>query len=261
MNKLNEQISRIKLIMGLSEAKVYPYTPVKDSRDGKIEYRFDADGIMYTLSLFHFNDKHDYGVYEAEFKAKGQGDPAHRVGRDIVHLNNVLYTSAEIIEKVVKERKIGMVMIDPSNDDENLSWRDLSLRGQVYVRFFKSRYPADALRVSGNKIYIDMTKIFPNVFGDMGEDRVKAVVGELVRISDNDPDEEGIMRGLSGTSNGDFVINTDYIENSVYGNVYVSIVVNDRMMHYGVEFQPSEGEYEDESFRSFDELIKYLKTK
>ena len=95
--KLYEQV--------LAEYEIQDY---KTTEYGKEDLRayFNVGGLQYTVMLMHNNKTNKFGEYELSFKVKGQKHAGERQGKDIRHLNNVLYTVMDITEKWVKKYKI-----------------------------------------------------------------------------------------------------------------------------------------------------------
>jgi hypothetical protein len=173
-----------------------------------------------------------------------------------------MYTVADIVEKLVKKYQIKRVKIDGARDeyDSNSFMNFDTIRGKVYTRFLKNRYPENAIDAFGRHINIDMTKVFPDEISDEKTD-VDKLVDLLVKISDDNPDKEKIERGLYGSEDA-FGISTDFIENSVLGGVYVEIDVNKQTNEFSFEWEIyGNGDSGSEYFNSLEELTQFIKNK
>lgn len=244
---------------GLLEHVIFDYRKVMDT-DKSIKYEFNANGEKYFLTIWHDESKHDFGVYEVEFGFRNQKSSGERAGKDLKHLNSVLNTVCEIIEIVVKDKKIETIRIEGAGDrkDTGMSYDD-NIRSNIYLRFLTNKYSTSAIKNIGRWITVDMTKVFPELFKDK-KNRIELVVDELVRLSDEDPNREGIMRGVSGISEEQFDISTDFILNSKFGSLYIEIQVWDAPKEFYISWNKmDEDEEGSENFKSFDELLNYLK--
>jgi hypothetical protein len=256
MKNLNEQISRIRKVMGLNESVVYDY--VKKSED---RYEFMSEsGLRYEVHIVPLKG-YDFKTYEVSFGVKGEGSE-YESKLGLVHLNSVLATVSEIVEGEIKSKGIRKIIVNPSygeRDVENPDTKkifDPNLRYQLYLRFLTNRYSKDAVNPGFGKIAVDATKIFPELFNQ--ENKMSVIMGILNGFNDGGQMVE--VGDFDGSDDNNFSYNGD-IENSDKGGVYVVINVNDNWKEYNVEieFYDDDKKYEDQ-FNSFEELVKYIKT-
>jgi len=225
-----------------------------------IRYNFEAEGLKYQAVIWHDTSKHRFGEYEASFDVETQEHAGERQGKDIKHFNNVIYTVSEIVEKEVKANKIKKIKIDGARDEKDSgdSYFQGSLRTKLYLRFLKNRYPSDAITTAGTYIYIDMTKVFPEIF-DEEKSSIDKLIDTLVQVSDGDPDRNYIMRGVGGADEESFSFESD-LTNKKYNELNLSI---DKDPSYGftVEWEDyASGESSDEyGIKTVGGVIEYLK--
>jgi hypothetical protein len=210
----------------LLEYEIFPY---KD-RNGKyanqnadrLNYSFDANGLIYKVAIWHDARSHNFGEYEVEFGISEQQHAGDRVGRDIKHLNSVLYTVFTIVEDVVKKFKIKNIKLEGARDEKDSSdaFYKGSIRSKLYLRFINSKYPSDAVKQVGPWIYIDMTRVYPDIVGN--NDNLDELAKILVKISDEDPDIERIKRGFDGLSEDNFTFGGE-LYNSTMGGMEMTI--------------------------------------
>jgi hypothetical protein len=255
---MKEMISfnKFKLI---KEHIVYDYKKITDS-DDRIQYKFLADNLKYTIDIWHDRRKHEFGLYEVEFGFSEQKHEGDRAGKNLKHLNSVLNTVCEIIEIEVKDRKIKTIKIEGAGGDtDNRGMLDDNIRTRVYLRFITNRYGSDKVDSVARYIKLDMTKIFPEIFDDKKGNK-DLVLDELFRISDASKDTKGIMRGVDGISDDQFSIDTDFIENTKHGGIYITINVWEEANEFSLTWELLDGDGSgDENFDDFDSLLKFLK--
>jgi hypothetical protein len=245
----------------LNEIEKFPYK-LNTNDPKRLRAKFDTDGLNYTVNMWHDENMHNFGEYELSFGVASQRHEGERQGRDIKHLNNVLYTVTDIAEELSKQFKIKKIKIDGASDekDDGGMFAD-TLRGRIYTRFLKNRYPDDAVEPYGRFIYLDMTKVFPEIIKDE-KGKADMLIDLLVGISDADPNEEGIRRGLSGENDDNFGVSTDFIQSSKYGTIFLGINVNGGWGEYSIEWDLlDQGDEGMEDFDSFEGLINFIKTK
>lgn len=245
----------------LTEIEIFPYKLNTNDKE-HISAKFKTDDLSYNVDIWHDNNKHDFGQYEVSFGVDGQKHEGSRQGKDIKHLNNVLYTVMEIVEKVVKEYKVKNIKIDGASDEKDASgmFAD-TLRGRLYTRFLNNRYPHGAISSFGRHIKVDMTKVFPDIIKDE-KGKADMLIALLLKISDEDPDEEGIRRGLNGKDDDHFFIGTDFILSSELGPINVEIDVNKGWGEYTITWDVMDIEDEgSDSFDSFENLYNFIKNK
>ena len=254
----------IKLKTLLLEYEIFKYKKAYDSPD-KATYRFTADNnLKYEVDVWHDSNQHVLGEYEAEFRVSGQKHAGHETGKNLAHLNSVLYTVADIVDEVVKDKKITKIKIEGAAGKDDMGGfmgaLSATTRTKMYLRFLNNRYPnKDAIKQSGRWIYIDMTKVFPKLFPDEGVSNNEQLLNLLVKISDEDPDREGIKRGFSGIDDDNFNVDTDFVTNKKLGTIYFVIDVQKNYNEYYVEWDAYDaGTTGNESFKSFEEIMQYL---
>jgi hypothetical protein len=260
---LNKKLSLIESIIA---EEVVQSKKVMDTGDS-IKYRFDLNGIKYEVSIWHDSRKHNGGVFEVEFSVPEQKHSGHRVGKDLKHLNSVLQTVSDIVEREVKEKGIRTIKMEGATGEQDIDG-DTSIMGalkptvraKLYNRFLSNRYGADAVDAVGRYMTIDMTKVFPEIFKGKEESNADKLINLLVRISDANPDEAGIRRGLDGGDlDNSFSIDTDYIESEEHGAMYFTIEVNEPMGLYEVRWEKFDtGDEHEQDFNSFEEIYNYI---
>jgi hypothetical protein len=231
------------------EIKISEYR-IEKRNNGFIGY-FKANDLKYSVEVYHNDNKHDFGVWEVEFSVVNQAHAGHRTKKDIQHLNTVLHTVFEIVQKIVKENNIKTIYIDSAND-ENDENRFNTVRAEVYYRFLKNKFGEENIDKNGRFIYV----YFSNEEGGTKLEKIKNI---LIDISDNYLDIDSINRGINGVDDDNFVINTDSISNKNVGDIYFEIEVSENHKEYSLSYEFLETE-ESESFdcESFEELMNHL---
>tara|TARA_R110000868_G_scaffold76573_6_gene220178 strand:- start:10340 stop:11122 length:783 start_codon:yes stop_codon:yes gene_type:complete len=247
----------------LREGLLFEYDVVDSKRVRNqidhIRYVFTVNDVLYNVNFWHDDRMHRFGEYELEFSVEEQINTGQRVGKDLKHLNTVLYTVTNIIEREVKEKGILRVKIEGAGDAKDTgSMLNPTLRAKLYLRFLRSKYPTDAISTAGRYINMDMTKIFPNMKKD-AESSSDKLIKALLTVSDADPDEAGLRRGLSGKDESQFVINTDFVESSKFGNIYVEIrvwgAINEYELSWDIGSTGNEGSKE---FENVDQMVEFI---
>ena len=246
----------------LTEIEVYPYKINDDVNKDDFTAKFNANGLSYNVHVWHDESKHAMGEYEVSFDVDTQKSPGERQGKDIRHLNNVLYTVLEIVEVICKKNNISNIKIEGARDEKDAGGLfDDTSRARIYTRLLKNKYPDDAITSAGRYIKIDMAKIFPDVIKQQSG-KVDSLVNLLVKISDGDPNEAGIRRGLNGKNDDDFSLWTDFVDNSKLGTIEFEIDVFTSSNEFDVKWNVHDsGEEDSQSFNSFDELFSYIENK
>tara|TARA_R110000772_G_scaffold1210_2_gene4280 strand:+ start:12596 stop:13372 length:777 start_codon:yes stop_codon:yes gene_type:complete len=254
-----KQMLSFKSFKNINEHVIFDYKEYSNS-DDRIQYKFIADNLKYTVDIWHDRSKHEFGLYEVEFGFGEQKHEGDRAGKNLKHLNSVLNTVCEIIERVVKERKIKTIKIEGAGGDtDDRGMFDDNIRTKVYVRFISNRYGSDKVDSVARYIKLDMTKIFPEIFDDKKGNK-DLVLDELFRISDASNDTKGIMRGVDGISDDQFSVDTDFIENKKHGGIYFTINVWEEANEFSLSWELLDGDGSgDEYFDDFDSLLKFLK--
>ena len=256
MNNLNEQISRIRKVMGLSEAVVYDYI-----KRGENRYEFTSEsGLRYEVHITPLKGN-DFKAYEVSFGVKGEGSE-YESKLGLAHLNSVLATVSEIVEGEIKSRGIRKIIVNPSYGERDVEKPDTkkifdpNLRYQLYLRFLTNRYSKDAVMPGFGKIAIDATKIFPDLFTQ--SNKMSIIMDILNNFNDGGRRVE--IGDFDGSDENNFNYSGD-VENSERGGVYIVINVSNNWKEYNVEieFYDDDKKYEDQ-FNNFEELVKYIKT-
>jgi hypothetical protein len=218
---------------------------------------FNADGLRYSVVIEHNPAKSSFGEFEVSFSVDSQKHTSERQGRDLKHLNSVLYTVLEITEKTVKRYKIQKIKFEGAGDDKDTDMFD-TLRSRLYNRLVDNRYPSDAISKIGRYTYIDMSKVFPD---EISSENIKlnSLIDLLLIISDEDPNKESIMRSVDGLNDDNFNLSTDSILNSELGDIYIDISVSSLSKEYDVSYNIYDiNEEESESFERFKDLYKFI---
>jgi len=256
MKNLNEQISRMKSMMGLNESVTYNYV-----NKGVDKYEFVTDkGIIYEVHLYP-KKGYSFKTYEASFNVKGKNSE-YETKLDMSHLNSVLNTVCSIVEKEIKDKGIRKVIMNPAygerdvNKSDNRKLFNPNTRYELYLRFLRNRYPEDAILPGLGTIGIDATKIFPNIFNEPTKlsiimDLLNGFnnVGKKIEVADFDGEDESNFK-YEGE-----------LENDNRGMVYVVISVQDGWGEYNIEIEDIDGDggKNEEYFNSFEKLIEYIK--
>lgn len=251
----------------LNEYTIFNYDKVVDY-DDKVEYMFDANEIPYKVTIWHDSRTMNFGEYEVEFSVAEQDHSGYETKRDLKHLNSVIYTVFEIVERVVEEKNIKFIKVEGAGgrrdqSDDAFAGLRSTTRSRMYERFIINRYGRDSVTVTGRYIYIDMTKVKPDLFADRDtKSRKEELLDLLVQISDEDPDRDAISRGINGASDSEFFASTDFILNSELGGIFMEIEISDQFNTYSLEYEVFDtGDSDSRSFDSFEELTIFLKDK
>ena len=240
----------------IKEQQIFEEIEISDYRIGKRddEYYsgyFSVNGLKYTVDVYHDDNKHKFGLWEVEFSVQSQTNPGYRTKKDIKHLNTVLYTVFEIVEKIVKEVGIKTIYIDAANDEFDTDYYNTT-RGDIYYRFLKNKFGEDKIDSYGRFITI--------YFSDEKNIKLDIIKNILIDISNNHVDIDGLNRSIGGTDDNNFKIITDAVLNVNVGVIYFEIIINVKnnifMLSYHIH---DNDEQESFDFNSFNELVKFLK--
>ena len=255
MINLNEQISRIRGMMGLSESKTYNYVS-----KGRGRYEFVTDGgIKYEVHIYPKRG-YNFKTYEVSFNVKGESSE-YETKLDMMHLNSVLNTVCDIVEGEIRDKRIRKVIMNPAygerdvNRSDNRKIFNPNTRYELYLRFLRNRYPEDAILPGLGTIGIDATKIFPDIFNEPTKlsiimDLLNGFnnVGRKIEVADFDGEDENNFK-----YDGE-------LENDQRGMVYVIVSVHDNWGEYNIEVEDIDGDGKNEEyFNSFDGLVEYIK--
>ena len=257
----------IKLKDILLEFKIFKYKESYNDSERSV-YSFDADGLKYEVEVWHDSRNHGLGEYEAEFRVAGQEHAGHSTGKDLKHLNSVLYTVGEIVEKIVKEKKIKKLKLEGAGGERDepgegiFGAMNATTRTKMYLRFLGNKYSKKAIKTIGRYIYVDMTLAYPELFADEGKSKTDELLDLLNKISDGEPDREGIKRGFNGTDDDNFSVDTDFVYNDKLGTIYFQIDAQKNYNEYSVTWDAYDaGDEGSEYFKNFDEIIAFLEKK
>ena len=243
----------------LLEYEVQPYT-LKTEEGSRLDYSFNVGDIEYAVTLLGTEDKQ---IYELGFGVAGENDSTYRTGKDVKHLNTVLYTVDAIVKEAVAKYRIKKIIFSGARGetDSELPFID-PIRMKTYFRFLTNKYPDanfDKDRFGNLEVY--MKSIYPEVF-DNNKD-MKEIMLDFLEVVNNDSDENDYWRwdrafeideygGLNGS--------TDAITNAEYGTVYLDLHYDKGYKIYQLELSFYDiGEEERESFKKFNDLMRYLK--
>ena len=246
----------------LTEVETYPYrlnvsNDVNGVYNDRFIAEFNADGLRYSVVLECKQGNSNFGEYEVSFSVDTQKHTSERQGRDLKHLNNVLYTVLEITEDLVKRYKIKKIKFEGAVDDKDDDSFD-TLRSRLYNRLIDRKYPSDAIIKNGRYTYIDMSKVFPDII-ESGNEKADLLIDLLLDISDENNDEEYFRRTLSGLNDNLFTLNPDTVENSELGLISFEIEVNVPWGEYDVKYEIDEtGEEDSVYFKTFKELYDFI---
>lgn len=246
----------------LTEVETYPYmlnvsNDVNGAYNDRFIAEFNADGLRYSVVLECKQGNSNFGEYEVSFSVDTQKHTSERQGKDLKHLNNVLYTVLEITEDLVKRYKIKKIKFEGAVDDKDDNSFD-TLRSRLYNRLVERKYPDEAIIKNGRYTYIDMSKVFPDII-ENGNEKADLLIDLLLDISDENNDEEYFRRTLSGLNDNFFTLNPDTVENSELGLISFEIEVNVPWEEYNVKYEIDEtGEEDSVYFKTFKELYDFI---
>jgi hypothetical protein len=265
LNKVNLLFEERCLIERLDlKEEIFDYTltnhrEINPNYTDKYNYRFNANGIPYSVSIWHDERKHSFGEFEVEFNTPSQKHSGDRVKNDKggKHAFSVVQTVVNIVDETVRNFKIRKIKIEGARDEKDSGDALFkgSIRSQWYLRVIERKYPSDAVKAFGPWINIDMTKVYPDIFESTKE--LDELVKTLIEISDEDPNENNLKQ-VDGVSLKNFNAGGE-VFNSKVGYMEVQILTN---YEDGYDLEISFEEDYDEIDKSFNELstlIDYLK--
>jgi len=247
----------------LLEYEIFQYKKTED-KENLIQYKFETDGLKYLVQLSSDPNIHKPGTYEVSFGIEGQESPAHETKKDLKHLNSVIYTVDKIVKEVIKKRLIRWIEFSGArgDNDSHLPYID-TVRGRLYLRFMKRKYPKAKIQQSrfGN-IQVDAKTVYPKFFKGK-ETKADLVLDLIIDISDENPDDWRFENSLQYDKQTDRVqIDTDAIVSSKHGSIYIVIDSSKAWKQHTLEwtfFNTDEEGYE--NFNSFKELYAFAKKK
>jgi post-segregation antitoxin (ccd killing protein) len=274
----------------LLEYEIFDYKKKDDQRyefevpiDKETLDRLKAQGVnistpklRYFVTVNHDMRKHRFGQYEAEFGVQGQRSAGETINLGVKHLMSVIYTSLEIVDKMVEELKIANLKIDGAAGEKDTTgaWGGMepTQRSNIYDRIIRKHYPSSAVKTTGRFIEIDMKKAKPEIF--KGQDnKVEVLIDAVMKYLNTGEGaypREDIERGISGTSVTNFELSTDAIIHPKYGAMYFDAQVSDYDGTAG-DFYEASVEWMDKvppgsdgsdfkDFANFQQLLNWVKS-
>jgi hypothetical protein len=244
----------------LLEYDILPYKQTTE-RGSRLDYSFNVGDIEYAVTLLGTEDKQ---VYELGFGVVGENESTYRTGKDVKHLNTVLYTVDAIVKEAVVKYRIKKIIFSGARGetDSKLPFID-PIRMKTYFRFLTNKYPnANFDKDHFGNIQVYMKTIYPEVF-DNNKDK-KEIMLDFLEVVNDDSNENDYWRWDSsfkidqyGGLNG----YTDAIANSEYGTVNLELYYDpSSYKKYDLELKFFDlDEEESESFTNFDDVMQYLK--
>ena len=260
MKKLIKKLIRENLLL---EGEILPYKQVSRNDDGtdlsSIDYTFTTNGIRYEVHIGR-NQKTRFGEFEASFSIPNQKHSADRTSLDLKHLNNVLETVTAIIDEAVKKYKLRTIKIEGARDEYDADrFKDDTLRTKLYLRQISKHYPKEAIKKSFDWIYVDMTKVYPDLFSETI--KLNTLIELLTQISDEYDITEDLNNNMfDGENDNLFDIGVDNLLNSKLGQISIEISVRALMKEYTIEWEiDNTNENGFKSFDNFKSLVNYIK--
>jgi hypothetical protein len=255
--KIDEQIIRIRTMMGLNESVIYNFNK---KGEGRYEFKTD-DGLVYDVHILPAKG-FGFKTYEVSFRVRGKGSE-YETKLDLGHLNSVLNTVTDIVDNEVKDKKIRKVIFNPSYGERDVQKGDNrkifnpNLRYELYLRFLTNRYPEDAVLPGMGNIGIDITKIYPEIFQESNK---MSIIIELLN-NFNDSGREIVVNDFDGEDENNFTYIGE-LSNSEMGDFSIEINVHDNWKEYNIMIESYDtGEKDEEYFKTFDKLIDFIKSK
>lgn len=240
----------------------YEILPFQETRNqgSRLEYKFNIDDLEYVVTLLGTEDKQ---LYELGFGVIGQDNDAYRTGKDVQHLNTVLYTVDAIVKQAVTQYRIKKIVFAGArgDGDSDIPFID-PIRLKIYYRFLTKKYPNakfEKSRFGDMEIY--MNSIYPEVFAE-NKDKKEIMLDFLTQVNNASEDDDywrwdsSFYLGEFGGINGD----TDSITNADYGQVYLGLDYDPGYKEYSLSLTFFETDEEvSETFKKFDDVMNYLK--
>lgn len=242
----------------LLEYEIMPFQQTKEV-ENRIEYSFNIDDIEYVVTLLGTEDRQ---LFELGFGVVGQDGEAYRTGKDVTHLNTVLYTVDAIVKEAVAKYRIKKIVFSGARGEGDSDYIFIDpIRMKIYFRFLTKKYP----NVKYDKrrdglIYVYMNSIYPEVFENNKDE--KEILLDLLSQINNDPNDDDYWRWESTfdlDQRGHVGGYTDAIVNDEYGSVYIEIFFD---YGFNLEIQLYDtGDEDRQNFKRFGDMIDYLKDK
>lgn len=251
--RIDEQIIRMRGIMGLNESVIYNFNK---KGDGRYEFK-TIDGIIYDVNILPAKG-FGFKTYDVSFNVKSRGSE-YETKLDLSHLNSV----ADIVDKEVREKRIRRVIFNPSYGERDVMRGDNkkifnpNLRYELYLRFLNNRYPEESILPGMGKIGIDITKIHPEIFKESNKMSIMTVL--LNKF--NDSGNEIVVEDFDGEDENNFSYIGE-ISNEDKGDFSIEIYVHDNWKEYNIVIESYDtGEKDEEYFKTFNELVDFIKSK
>lgn len=172
----------------LLEYEVAPFKDItKSAHNGpldRLDYRFELNGLIYIVLFIKVKGRNAFEVsfsYNADSSIASGTRGIYGANKDIKHLNSVLYTVMEIVKDAVKKYKIRMIEFEGGRE-RGESFLQQTTRSRIYQRFIDNTFNRDAVTHKGNYSYIDMTKVYPEVFENEPMSKIDELFGILRQI-------------------------------------------------------------------------------
>lgn len=242
----------------LLEYEILPYKQIREE-GSRLDYSFNVGDIQYAVTLLGTEDKQ---IYELGFGVMGEEDVAFRTGKDVKHLNTVLYTVDAIVKEAVAKYRIKKVIFSGARGegDSDIIFID-PIRMKVYFRFLTSKYPNakyDKDRFGNLQVY--MNSIYPEVF-DNNKDNKEIMLDFLAKVNNDSQDDDywrwdsSFNLDETGELNGD----TDSIANADYGVVYLELYYDPSYKTYSLNLDFYDtNDTESHDFKKFSDVMNYL---
>lgn len=260
MKGLIKKLIRENLLL---EGEILPYKQASRNDNGtdlsSIDYTFIANEIKYSVHIGR-DGKNRFGEFEASFSVPQQKHSGDRTSLDLKHLNNVLETVTAIIDEAAQKYKLRTIKIEGARDEYDADrFKDDTLRTKLYLRQIYKHYPKEAITKSLDWIYVDMTKVYPDLFSDLI--KMDTLLEILEQISDEYDFTDDLNNNMVNGENDDiFYIGADYLVNSKLGQISVEISVHAPMKEYTIEWGIDDtNENGWKSFDNFNSLVNYIK--
>jgi len=252
------QLKRLSHKNLLFEYEILPYKQTMD-QGTRLDYSFNVGDIEYVVTLLGTEDKQ---VYELGFGVMGEEDVAFRTGKDLTHLNTVLYTVDAIVKEAVVKYRIKKIIFSGARGetDSDIPFLD-PVRMKVYFRFLTKKYPkAKYEKDRFGNIEIYMNSIYPEVF-DNNKDNKEIMLDFLAKVN-NDSEDDDYWRWDSSFNldeTGGLSGDTDSIANADYGRVYMELYYDWGYKTYSLNLTFFDtDETESQNFRKFGDVMNYL---
>ena len=154
MKPIIKQLLRERLLI---KEEIFNYNKIKETTNG-VTYSFNADGLIYIVDIYPSTSYKEY--YDVSFYIKNEDyddfqNYEERINKGVNHLNNVLQTVSEIVERVISDMGITKLTVRGHRDDKDSDDEESSSRAKIYARFLNKKYP-NSVRINGDDIFLDI---------------------------------------------------------------------------------------------------------